>query len=281
MADCQGLPSCKGEDGMKQGRILRSTFHLAAIIALLAAAGHTATAETLEELPTRPGVTVPVLFDAPAAPKAVVLLFPGGNGKVRLWRDNPPTSRNFLVRSRMYFSTAGLAAVVVDVPSDRRRPGLSDFRSGDRHREDVKAVIAWARARWQAPLWLVGTSRGTVTTAYLGALPGVDGLVFSSSVTLSSNNNPATALDGKLDAIKAPVLLVHHKEDECRVTPPEGVGWIRDRLKSARVVETLWFDGGDPPQSNPCRAMSAHGYLGIEKKVVDAIAARIIALTPR
>jgi hypothetical protein len=30
--------------------------------------------------------------------------------------------------------------------------------------------------------------------------------------------------------------------------------------------------GGDPPLSEPCEALSRHGYLGIEREVVGAIA---------
>jgi hypothetical protein len=268
---------------MMRDRLLRRAARFAAFTAVVLSWSEIAVpaaAEELVELDTRPGVTVPLLVDAPGNPAAVALLLPGGNGKVALWKFNPPKSRNFLVRTRGAFSAAGLAAVVVDVPSDRRRPGLSDFRSSEDHRADIKAVIAWARARWKAPLWLVGTSRGTVSAAYLGTLAGVDGVAMTSSVTLSSNSDPATAMDAKLEAIAAPVLLVHHNADECRVTPPEGVGWLRDRLKASRKVETLWFEGGDDPVSGPCRAMSAHGFLGIENKVVAAMAARMKALSP-
>jgi hypothetical protein len=37
-------------------------------------------------------------------------------------------------------------------------------------------------------------------------------------------------------------------------------------------VEIMLFDGGDPPRSGPCQALSEHGFLGIEDRVVDAIA---------
>ena len=44
---------------------------------------------------------------------------------------------------------------------------------------------------------------------------------------------------------------------------------------SPNKVETILLDGGDPPQSEPCEAKAQHGYLGIELKAVDAIAAFI------
>jgi dienelactone hydrolase len=253
---------------------------LAAMLVLHAENDARAATGTLAEIETRPGVTLPLLIVEPAgAPAAVALLFPGGNGKVALWKNNPPPSRNFLVRTRVAFAAAGLAAVV-DAPSDRRRPGLVGFRHTAEHRADIAAAVAWARARWRAPVWLVGTSRGTVSAAQLGALPGVDGIVLSSSVTEPARRNPASALDAALEAIRVPVLLVHHREDSCRVTPLAGVETLRARLTGARAVETLLFDGGTEPQSGPCRAMSRHGFIGIEGQVAAAIAARIRALTP-
>jgi len=44
--------------------------------------------------------------------------------------------------------------------------------------------------------------------------------------------------------------------------------------------ELLTFEGGDPPQSRPCEARAAHGYLGLDAQVVKAIADWIKA-TPR
>ena len=37
-------------------------------------------------------------------------------------------------------------------------------------------------------------------------------------------------------------------------------------------VEVVLFEGGDPPESDPCQALSEHGFLGIEKRVVNTIA---------
>lgn len=36
--------------------------------------------------------------------------------------------------------------------------------------------------------------------------------------------------------------------------------------------KVLIVEGGDPPKSDPCEALSQHGFLGIEKQVVAAIA---------
>jgi hypothetical protein len=74
-----------------------------------------------------------------------------------------------------------------------------------------------------------------------------------------------------------PVLIVHHDHDGCRASPYAGAEALMDRLKRSPKREFIAFDGGDPPRSDPCEAFAQHGYLGIENRVVDAIAAWIKA----
>ena len=81
--------------------------------------------------------------------------------------------------------------------------------------------------------------------------------------------------DLPLDRIRVPALVVAHEDDECWATPPGGAEWIAESLVNASRVEVKMFSGGDPPRSKPCQARSAHGFLGIEQKVVAAIAAFI------
>jgi hypothetical protein len=48
-------------------------------------------------------------------------------------------------------------------------------------------------------------------------------------------------------------------------------------LKKAPVKELMTFAGGSPAISPPCEAKAPHGYLGLEARVVAAIAAWIRA----
>ena len=52
---------------------------------------------------------------------------------------------------------------------------------------------------------------------------------------------------------------------------------LRKGLTSAKVVDVVLLSGGDPPRSDPCEAMSQHGFLGIEGQAVDAIAKFVTA----
>ena len=241
--------------------------------ALLMFAACPAAAEQVVTIDTRPGVTQSFIFVESTGPAvANLILFMGGNGKIVLWRDPHRRNNNFLVRTRGRFAAQGFNVAVVDSPSDRHREGLVGFRGTDEHRADIAAVAKWLGEREKLPLWLVGTSRGSISAAYLGASLSVDGVVLTSSVTVVGKRNPATALDAPLDRIKVPVLIVANSDDGCYVSPPQGADTLKAALIASPKVQIMHFEGGDPPRSGPCEAMSRHGYLGIERKVVKAIA---------
>ena len=157
--------------------------------------------------------------------------------------------------------------------SDRRRgPGLRDFRDSLAHRTDIGAVVEFLRRHADVPVWLIGTSRGTVSAAHLAAHLPVDGVVLTATVTEESQRSRATVIEAPLDRITKPVLIVHHRDDACQVTPYYNIASLKRRFTVSSLVEVLVYEGGDPPISKPCQARSAHGFLGIEQRVIDAIA---------
>jgi hypothetical protein len=80
--------------------------------------------------------------------------------------------------------------------------------------------------------------------------------------------------------VTIPTLIVHHREDACPVTRyGDAVHLLGDFTRAPRH-ELLTFEGGSPPQSGPCEALAAHGYVGLDAQVVKAIADWILA-TPR
>ncbi len=251
-----------------------------------AATGVAAAAEELVTVPTRPGVTQSFLVLRPAGPPAAsVVLFAGGHGALALSAAGVGSLRgNFLVRNRARFAEHGLLVAVIDAPSDRGRAGLVSFRASREHAEDVRAVMAALRRMAAVPVWAVGTSMGTVSAANAAARlkeGGPDGLVLTSSITRTSRSTMETLNDVPVGTIAIPALVVHHKNDGCAFTPyRDAVGLIKE-LKRAPKAELLTFDGGDPPLSEPCEAMSAHGYVGLDAEVVAAIAGWIKAAAPR
>ena len=236
--------------------------------------------EQLVTLKTRPGVTQKFILITPQKPVAAVTLFAGGKGNLDLSgaSDRPVLGwgkNNFLVRTRDDLAAHGFAVAVVDAPSDRKeRVGMrGGFRNSAKHVTDIDAVTAYLKKTVRVPVWLIGTSRGTESAAYVAihAKEKIAGVVLTSSMTEdNSDGRPVTGLP--LDRIRVPALVVAHEDDECRVTPPGGAEWIAENLVNASTVEVKIFSGGDSPRSRACGALSAHGFLGIEGKVVAAIA---------
>jgi pimeloyl-ACP methyl ester carboxylesterase len=254
------------------------------LVASLCAAA-TVRAQEAVDIASRPGVTQRVLVLAPKAPEAVVLLIPGGGGNIGLAADGrPERGGNFLVRSRQRFADQGLATLVLDVPSDRTDLNGS-FRESREHAEDIAAVVRWAREKFDKPVWLVGTSRGTQSAAGAalllkdGAAP--DGLVLSSTILGRSPPRARTAVTARpvtempLGQLKVPVLVVHHAQDPCTVCDPARLPELMAKLPAGHS-QLMTFSGGISVGA-ACDPFSHHGYNGIEDRVVADIAAWIRA----
>jgi alpha-beta hydrolase superfamily lysophospholipase len=158
---------------------------------------------------------------------------------------------------------------------------VGGFRSGADHAKDLAAVIADVRRRVpRKPVWLVGTSRGSISAANVAARlqgeQGPDGVVLTSSVTRNAMAGPSASRDAvfdvDLDAIRVPALVVSHRGDACDYSSPAEQPRIVSKMSNAPRKELLMFQGGDPPRGDPCEPYAAHGFIGIEDEVVGAIA---------
>jgi hypothetical protein len=247
-----------------------------ALLLLAAAATICNAAEAVITIPTRDGVTLSsLLMQAPAAaPKVVVVTFIGGLGAIGLARraENGPVKfgagTNFLIRIREQLVDADIADVIVDSPSDKLPQGMEDsFRLGPDHLADIRALIVDLKKRFpDARVYLVGTSRGTISAAALGARLGdsVQGIILSSTVTNHDKVGEAlSTFDFK--TIRIPLLFVHHRDDGCFTSPYRNVA----RIANPNALVSV--SGGDPPQSGPCDPMSPHGFFGRDAPVALAM----------
>jgi dienelactone hydrolase len=232
--------------------------------------------QTVVDIPTRPGVTQRFLLLRPEQPKAAVILFAGGHGGLQIQPDGSFLwgAGNFLVRTREMFAAQGLLTAVVDAPSDQQTdPYLSGFRQTPQHVADIKAVIAWLKQQVKVPVWLVGTSRGTQSAAYIGTqLPlaggGPDGLVLTSTILIDPDGRPVP--DMALEQIGVPVLVAHHQQDGCSLCPYTELPRLMNKLTLSPKKTLLTFDGG-LNVGDPCGASAYHGFNGIESDVVTRI----------
>jgi pimeloyl-ACP methyl ester carboxylesterase len=136
----------------------------------------------------------------------------------------------------------------------------------------MRAVVSEVKKRYPGlPVFLVGTSRSTLSVAHLAlALPGeVAGAVLSASFFYTGGGNRSRQVLSRFDwsAIKVPLLFVHHEDDGCGGTP------YRDAARLAPRFALVTVKGGPPAESGPCEPLSAHGFFGKEAQTVDAITA--------
>lgn len=231
------------------------------------------------DIPTRPGVSERVLVLSPLTAKAAVVLLAGGHGGLQLNADGSMKwgEGNFLLRTRQMFVDQGLLVVVLDAPSDRLSPPfLAGFRQSPEHAADLKAVIAWVRESARVPVWLVGTSRGTQSAAYvatqLAGPDGPDGLVLTSTILSDDRGRPVPALP--LEKLRIPVLVVHHEQDGCKLCSFADMPALMTKLDQTPKRQLLAFKGGTS-RGDPCEAFAYHGFNGLERDVVQQIAAWI------
>jgi pimeloyl-ACP methyl ester carboxylesterase len=224
----------------------------------------------------RAGVRQPFLFMRPQDPVASVILFSGGEGVVGISPAGVKRPGNFLVRTRRWFAQQGFQVAVVDPPSDRW--SLEAFRIGEGHALDIKGVIAYLREQANVPVWLIGTSYGTVSAIKvadrLADGGGPDGVVLTSSLFRRGRAGDSV-FDADPARIRVPLLVVHHRQDRCPATPFAAAPGYLERFTAAPAKELLPFEGGGPLRGGVCEPFDHHGFVGIERPVVDAIGAWI------
>jgi len=222
-------------------------------------------------------VAVPVYWMPNPAATATVILLPGGAGEIGNYEGTGhPTSNNFLVRSRQMFEDQGFNVVVMGAPTDME--GGLDWgdRVSSKHMDHIAKVIAFIKSKSDKPVWIVGTSRGTVSAAAAAIALGsqISGIVLTSSVTHSKKSG--TSVTGQnLSKVTVPVLVMHHVNDACKVCVASEVpGMLKDFSGSA-IKKMIIVSGGGNPTGDPCGNQHYHGFIGLEQEAVNTIGAWI------
>jgi hypothetical protein len=83
-----------------------------------------------------------------------------------------------------------------------------------------------------------------------------------------------------LGKIRIPVLVVHHEQDGCAHCAFADVPLLVEKLAHSPRKEVLSFKGGQS-KGDPCEAMAYHGFNGLEREVVQTMAAWITEMQPR
>jgi hypothetical protein len=245
--------------------------------------GEVVTVETHDRTTTRYAITMPQ--DGAPAPRAALVLMVGGGGDLKM--DERGCARaldgNPLVRAIADFLANGLITVLVDTPSDYPgEDGLAGFRLAPAHADDLGKIITDVRARTNAPVWLAGHSRGTVSVANAGArLKGPaapDGIVLMSAMMVGGGKSYAaqTVFDPPLEDIRMPVLVLGHADDKCVRSPASQMNRITARSNGAREQVVVLTGGSTGPGGatslEACGARMPHGFLNLDAEFAAGIA---------
>lgn len=188
------------------------------------------------------------------APRASVILMPGGSGAISPGEHGEINglTGNQLVRTRKAYAARGLAVLVVDA-------GV-----------DLSSALQYMAAI-KRPVTVVATSRGTLRAAQgiaAGARP--DALVLTSGFLSAESGSGSNVMSivGSPSALPR-TLVIHHRNDGCKVTAPAGVQpFVQWSAGRARVA---WLSGGSS-QGDPCEARAYHGFNGLDGQVVGLAA---------
>lgn len=236
------------------------------------------TTDRVLDLPVAGGGRQRALYVAPPHPRATIVMLPGGAGDVGIGRDGDLAhGNNFVVRSRALWVAAGFAVLIPDAVD---HDNLRGQRSSAQYADLVGAFVASAHAQAPGPVFLLGTSQGSIA-AMNGAAHlthgEIAGVVLTESVSRLGGSHE-TVFDAHPDLVNVPALVVANSDDRCNVAPPQDAAKIAAALAHAPQVKLLNVSGGEQHSQRDCGSLSPHGYYGIEQSVVSAIAAWIDGL---
>lgn len=235
--------------------------------------GRAAIAGELVKVPSRDGVRVTMYWQESAKAVGTVMLFPGGGGGFGQVQSGLPSSGNFLVRSHRHFIDAGFNVAIFGRPGDSEDLDYADRISAP-HLADIEAVLSEIAQRSELPVWLIGTSRGTISATHAAINLRhrlVSGLVLTASVV--NFKKPGAIPRQPLSRMQMPTLVVHHKRDACVHCRPSEVSNIIDGLTSVKQKKLLFVDGGHSPEGDPCAGQHWHGFINFERETIAEIVA--------
>jgi pimeloyl-ACP methyl ester carboxylesterase len=181
-----------------------------------------------------------LLYAGGTTPRAVVFVFAGGDGAVAFTPAGQFThlGGNFLLRTQASWLAQGFAFATLGSPSS-----LLGQRHTPAYAATIGRAIDFIRTKTTAPIWLIGTSMGSIAAANGAAsLPGrVAGVVLTSSVAGQSRAGE-TVFDSNLGAIAVPASRHRY----LALSP----------ARRARTSSTSRATRASPSRANRCRRMA-------------------------
>ena len=171
----------------------------------------------------------------PSIPSDTALLFyRGWSGIANIKSENDwKRNLNYLQNNTELFAQSGIALVVMDCPSDENSvaPGNKplgcndDYRSSVKHADDVRKIMTLLKEKYGIKnFYVMGHRYGTISSKWLAKNLGTEikGSIHSASMTVANNYNRSYGSSVEsfdMSALRAPVLNIHHGDDQCSHTP--------------------------------------------------------------
>lgn len=193
------------------------------------------------------------------APRALVILLMGGDGKVGIFDNGSARSNHTFVRSQVLWAQYGIDSVLVDSADDLSIKGGG--RLADDYQNRLLSVVNFYKEKFHVPVWLFGHSNGTVSvTEFVNRFGNKN--VISGFIVAGTEQSAILKESSKL-----PTLAIHHIQDTCRTTPiSASESLIKSRPLGTRA-EFITMDGGIST-GNVCWALAYHGFNQKEDELV-------------
>jgi dienelactone hydrolase len=221
------------------------------------------------DVPQAGGAPTKTFLVETAKPKAVALLFIGGDGMLNLNPDGSTTKENPLNRSANLWKQYGVNAVLVDSPYDLGDARRGNVRGKAEHLSRVENVVKHYKERFGVPVWIVGHSMGTVTAVQFAnqaeRASSIAGIIIAGTHAGESLTK---------DFVK-PVMAIHHQKEACPSTPISASESIIKARSKETKSELVLIDGGENV-GKACMGLAYHGFNKVEDQVVAAAAKFIL-----
>lgn len=207
------------------------------------------------------------VIEAATKPRAIMVMFIGGNGALNLQPGGTVVGPNVLIRMRDKIRDAEVRLIYVDAPVG------AHSRSHEAYAKSVRRIIEQEN-KDALPVFVAGISRGTISAANVAARVPVAGVILLSVVTGSTYDGTVRGVP--IADITAPSLLMLHRKDSCISSGSEHAlrSFAAEMKKSSVTIAVL--DGGTDEgpgvgRAAACHPKSYHGFNGIDAEVSDTI----------
>lgn len=205
---------------------------------------------------TRPNSMLNILVEMPEIPSnKILVLFPGKNGRANV--------SNILTRTSSLFVGKGVPVATVDSGFYRQSSLITP-----EHLSDIRRVVEYLEGRGFQSIYLVGTSNGTITVAYIGS-----NLIDEKIKGLIMTGTQSYYIDKHIPIGETtyPVLFIHHKYDKCPDNSHDDTLKMSKKYVKSPKVDFITVYGGRNSKRYPCDDMTYHDFWQEETWVVQAI----------